>query len=108
VLGVVLLVLGVWGLVTGADDLEGLFGVNLTQNILHILAGAFGIYGGTKGRGQGYNATIGWIGTVLGTLGFIPGMDILLTNLLNSNTGITVLHLAIGVVSLLVYYCIKE
>ena len=50
---------------------------------------------------------IGWIGVVLGILGFIPGVNTLLANLLNINPGISILHIVIGVVSLLVYYKAK-
>ncbi|MBI3334178.1 DUF4383 domain-containing protein [Candidatus Pacearchaeota archaeon] len=105
ILGIVLLIVGIWGfLLGGSGAILNLFGVNTFQNVLHIIAGLFGIYVGTKGEGPGYNASLGWIGVVLGILGFIPGVDNLLLTLLNINTGITVLHLVIGIVALGVYY----
>lgn len=109
VLGIVLALVGILGFFTNpiVGD-AGYFGTNMYQDILHLIAGAFGIYVGTKGAGRGYNASIGWIGIVLGILGFIPVVDELLLNLLNINTQITVLHLVIGVVSIGVYYLIKE
>ncbi len=105
ILGLVLLIIGIWGFFT--TDILG-FGVNATQSVLHVIAGLFGIYVGTMGMGRGYNASIGWIGIVLGILGFIPGVDTLLTDQLNINTQITILHLVIGVVALGVYYGVKE
>ncbi len=106
VLGLVLAVVGIWGFFTG--KILGIFGVNAAQSVLHLIAAGFGIYVGTKGEGSGYNMSIGWIGVVLAVLGFIPGVSGLLLSLLNINTAITVLHLAIGVVSLGVAYGVKE
>ncbi len=105
ILGVVLLLVGVLGFFENplVGD-SGLFGTNTYQDVLHLIAGAFGVYVGTKGMGPGFNMTIGWAGIVLGVLGFISPIATLFASLLNINTAITVLHLAIGVVCLLVYY----
>lgn len=105
ILGIILLILGIWGLFT--DSVLG-FGVNVSQSVLHIIAGAFGLYVGIKGNGAGFNATIGWIGILLGILGFIPGVSDVLADLLNINTSITVLHLVVGIVALIVYYTAKK
>jgi hypothetical protein len=101
-LGIVLAIVGIWGFFT--SSILGIFGVNALQSILHLIAAAFGIWVGLKGEGPGFNVSMGWIGIVLGILGFIPGIKGLLLSLLNINTGITWLHLAIGAVSLGVYY----
>ena len=106
ILGIVLLIIGIWGLFS--NNVLGIFGVNVTQSILHIIAGAFGLYVGMKGMGPGYNLTIGWIGVVLGVLGFIPVTSDLLASLLNVNSATTWLHVVVGVVSLIVGYSIKE
>lgn len=106
VLGIILVIVGLAGFIGGGLGIvrDGIFGTNATQDVLHIIAGAFGIYVGTKGKGPGYNRTIGWIGIVLAVLGFIPGINDLLLTYLNINTAITVLHLVIGVVALWVGY----
>lgn len=106
VLGIVLGVVGIWGLFS--NMLLGVFGVNILQSILHLIAAAFGIYCGTKSNGKMYVMVIGWIGLALGILGFIPGVNDLFLSLLNINLATTVLHLVIGVVSLGVYYLVKE
>ena len=106
VLGVVLLLVGIWGFFT--ESILGIFGVNAFQSVLHVIAGLFGLYVGTSGTGKGYNLTIGWIGIALGVLGYIPVIAGLLASLLNINLAISVLHLVIGVVSLLVAYGIKS
>ena len=109
ILGIVLLLVGILGFfnnpLVGKD---GFFGTNVWQDVLHLIAGAIGIYAGTKGKGQGYNMVVGWIGIALGVLGFIPGVSTLFADLLNINTNITILHLVIGVVCLLVYYTGKK
>ena len=69
---------------------------------------SFGIYAGTKGDGHQFTMIIGWIALVLGILGFIPGVNDVLLSLLNINTGISVLHLVIGIVSLGLYYGVKK
>jgi hypothetical protein len=106
VLGIVLLVVGLAGFVSGGLGIvrEGFFGTNAAQDVLHIIGGLLGIWFGTKGAGSGYNLTIGWIGIVLAVLGFIPGIKEMLMTYLNVNTNISVLHAVIGVVALLVYY----
>jgi len=102
ILGLLLVIIGIWGLFT--ESILGIFSVNALQSILHIIAGLFGLYVGTKGEGPGYNSTLGWIGLLLGILGFIPGVDTILADLLMINTEISVLHLVLGVITLSVYY----
>ncbi|MEK6819546.1 MAG: DUF4383 domain-containing protein [Nanoarchaeota archaeon] len=109
ILGIVLLLVGILGFIDNplVGD-AGFFGTNTIQDVLHLIGGVFGIYAGTKGQGKGYNMILGWIGLVLGILGFIPGIDSLFAQLLNINTEITVLHLVIGIVCLGVYYMSKK
>ncbi len=109
ILGIVLALVGIIGFfdnpLVGAN---GFFMVNAAQSVLHLIAAAFGIYVGTKGEGPGYNMSLGWIGIVLGVLGFIPTVDQLLADWLAINMNITILHLVIGIVSLGVYYGVKD
>jgi hypothetical protein len=110
ILGLVLLIVGIWGFFVGTGNVL-IFGVNTAQSVLHVIAGLFGIYVGTKGQGRGYNSSIGWIGIILGILGFIPVVGHnggYLASWLNINPAITYLHLVIGVLSLLIYYAVKE
>ena len=106
VLGVVLGIVGVWGLFS--QSILGIFGVNMLQSVLHLIAGGFGIYAGTKGTGHDFTRGIGWIAIALAVLGFIPYTATLLMSLLNINMATTVLHLAIGAVSLGLSYGVKK
>jgi len=105
ILGIVLLLVGILGFFSNplVGD-AGFFGTNTFQDVLHLIAGIFGIYVGTKGMGSSYNSSIGWIGVVLGILGFIPGASTLLASWLNINTNISVLHIALGIIALGVFY----
>ncbi|MBS3093867.1 DUF4383 domain-containing protein [Candidatus Pacearchaeota archaeon] len=104
-LGIALVLIGILGFVDNplVGD-GGFFGTNTIQNILHIIAGLIGVWVGIKGMGPGYNMTLGWIGVVLGVLGFVPVVDDLLLTYLNINTEISVLHVVLGVITLVVYY----
>src|SRR3989338_9974779 len=102
ILGIVLAIVGVWGLFT--NTVLGLFGVNIFQSVLHLIAAAFGIYAGTKGQGKTFNIILGWTGLALGILGFVSVIKDLFLSLLNINVATTLLHLVVGVVSLAVAY----
>jgi len=102
ILGFLLVIIGIWGFFT--ESILGIFGVNTLQSVIYIIAGLFGLYVGTNGEGPEYNSMLGWIGLLLGILGFIPGVDTILANLLKINTEISVLHLVLGVITLSVYY----
>lgn len=106
VLGVVLVLLGLVGFVN--NPVLGLFGVNLYQNLLHLVGGAVVLWFGYKGAGKATNMWLGVVALVVGVLGLVPGAKDLLASLFSINTAITYLHLAVGVVSLGVSYGVKE
>ena len=106
IIGIILTVIGIWGFFT--QSILGLFSVNAVHSILHLIGGLIGLYVGIKGEGPTYNIVIGWVGIVLGILGFVPVVKELLATLLMVNTGGNILHLAIGVVSLIVYYAASK
>ncbi|HLC31655.1 MAG TPA: DUF4383 domain-containing protein [Candidatus Nanoarchaeia archaeon] len=109
ILGLALLLVGILGFVSNPLVGESaIFTVNTPQTILHLIGGLIGLYVGLKGEGPMFNMVIGWLGIILGIVGFIPGLGHtegdLLNTWLNINQSITILHLAIGIVSLAVYY----
>ena len=107
VIGAVLALVGIIGFFN-APLLLGVFGINLAQNLLHIVGGALGIWLASKGSGMSYNKWLGIVAVVVAVLGFIPGANTLLANIFNINMAITYLHAAIGIVSLGVTFGIKE
>lgn len=105
VVGVVLLLLGLLGFVM-SSPLLGLFGVNMPQNILHLLGGVLGLYFGYKGMGKNFNLGLGVVSLVVGLAGL--AVPALLLSLLNINFEITVLHVLLGLVCIAVSYFVKE
>ena len=110
VIGAVLLLVGILGFVPtiGQSLLSGIFGVNMRQNLLHLVGGAFMLWFGYQGSGKTANMTLGVISAVVAVLGFVPGASDLLATIFNINMAITYLHAAIAVVSLGVSYGVKE
>ncbi len=105
IVGIILAIIGIWGLFT--TSILGI-GVNMTQSIIHLIGAILGIYIGLKGTGKTFNMVIGILGVVLGILGFIPGAKDLLMSLLNCNTATHIVHLAVGIISLIIYFAVKE
>ena len=106
VIGAVLVLVGIIGFVQA--PIFGLFGVNTSQNVLHLVGGAAIVWFGMKGAAKTTNMWLGYISGVVGILGFVPGANSLLASIFAINTAISGLHIAIGVVSLGVAYGVKE
>ena len=107
IIGIILIIIAIWGFfVSGSNLWWGTFGTNYVLSIIYLIGGLFGIYSGVWGRGYMYNMTIGWIGIIMGILGFIPGIDSVFTTLFGINTATNVLHLAIGIISLIIAYSV--
>src|SRR3989344_6245315 len=105
VFGAVLVLLGLVGFVSA--PVLGIFGVNTAQNVLHLVGGALGLWLASKGSGKAFNQWLGYIALVVGILGFVPVVKDLLASIFAINTAISVLHVAVGVVSLAVAYAVK-
>ena len=110
VIGAVLVLVGILGFVPGVGQplLLGIFGVNMAQNLLHLVGGALMLWFGSKGSGKTANMYLGIISAVVAVLGFVPVAKGLLASIFNINMSITYLHLAIAVVTLGVAYLVKE
>ena len=107
VIGAVLVLLGLVGFVM-APLILGIFGVNMAQNILHLVGGAVILWCAYQGSGKTTNMVLGVISAVVGVLGFVPGASGLLASIFGINAAISGLHIAIGAVSLGVHYGVKE
>ena len=102
VIGAVLVLLGLVGFVNA--PILGIFGVNLAQNLLHLVGGGIIIWQ----AGKKTNMWTGIIALVVGVLWFVPGASGLLASIFAINAAISYLHIAVGIVSLGVAYGVKE
>ncbi|MBI2650344.1 DUF4383 domain-containing protein [Candidatus Woesearchaeota archaeon] len=106
VIGAVLVLLGLIGFFNA--PVFGIFGVNATQNVLHLVGGAVILWFAYKGSTKPTNMWTGIIALVVGVLWFVPGISGLLASIFAINAAISYLHIAVGVVSLGVAYGVKE
>jgi hypothetical protein len=103
VLGVVLLVVGLWGLATGGHDHNLIvFGVNAPHNWVHIISGALALVLGLAGEGpaRAYCIGFGLVYGLVAVLGFI-GLESVV-RLLNLNMADNLLHTGIAAACLAV------
>jgi hypothetical protein len=108
-LGVVLLVVGIVGFVTGSHDHELIvFGINMAHNVVHILSGALGILAATSGAHSArvFCLAFGSVYGLVALAGF-AGLEPLV-RLLNLNTADNLLHLGIAVTCLVVAFASRR
>lgn len=102
VLGVVLTIVGIWGYLTGGQPILGMFAVDGTHNLIHLVSGIVGILaalGGDK-YAQTYLQVFGVVYGIVFLLGlFTPGEGKIL-GLFTANLADDILHLVIAVVAL--------
>ena len=103
VLGVVLLVVGIWGTMTGGHNhVLVVFGINMTHNVVHLLSGALAIIAGMGGERYAklYCLAFGAVYGLVTVAGFVHiGLAV---DLLNLNAADNFLHLAIAAACLYV------
>jgi uncharacterized protein DUF4383 len=104
VLGVVLLVVGIWGMVTGGghDHMLLVFGINTSHNWVHLLSGALGLITGLAGEraAKTYLLAFGTVYGLVTILGFLNVQPVV--QMLNLNMADNLLHLAISAACLIV------
>jgi hypothetical protein len=103
--GIVFILIGILGFVPGVTDnqmLLGIFHVNATHNVVHLLSGAAALFAGMTSTGASriYFRVFGVIYGLVAVLGFMMG-DGMLLGLISNNTADTWLHVAIAAVSLI-------
>lgn len=102
IIAAILLILGIWGVFS--ENILGLFTLNIGHAMLHIILGIGGIIMVIGNKPANFNGTAGYLLTIFGVLGLIPGVRKLLADMLNINMNITYLWIAMGVASLIVYF----
>jgi uncharacterized membrane protein len=105
-IGVFLIVEGVWGLFS--ETVFGILTTNTLHAIIHIVLGIVGLYLSNKGRARGYCIFLGILLLAVGILRFVPGPDEIVIDLLNVNEAVAYLNIAAGVISLLLALSAKR
>ncbi|MBI3262212.1 MAG: DUF4383 domain-containing protein [Acidobacteria bacterium] len=98
-LGIVLLLVGVLGFVLAPSGglLLGIFAIDGTHNLVHIVSGIAGIAMAYAGASRLFCQIFGVVYLLVGILGFVAtASDGMLLGLIHVNTADHILHLAIG------------
>jgi hypothetical protein len=107
-LGVVLILMGAAGLVSGGRLLLGVLSIVIPKGLAHLLTGSLLGYIGFKQTDEGLArtavATVGVLYLVVGMLGFVLSTLLGLLSSLGYNTADNIIHLAVGILSLAVAF----
>ena len=99
-IGVFLLVEGVWGLFSPV-----VFWV-LTTNVLHacihIVLGILGLYTGSRGGARAYALYLGILLIAVGIMRFLPVLGDITVSLLNVNQAVAIFNIVVGAVAVVV------
>lgn len=101
-LGVFLLIEGIWGLFSPV--VFGVLTTNTLHAVIHIALGIVGILAARGGNARPYLIGVGGLLLLVGVLRFVPGASDLVVSLLNVNVAVAYLNIAVGVVSLLIAF----
>lgn len=100
VIGVFLLVEGIWGMISPV--VFGVLTTNTLHAAIHIVLGLVGIWTGMKGGAPRFLMFLGVLLVAVGVLRFVPVAGDLLVSLLNVNVAVACFNIIVGVVSLIV------
>ncbi|MDB5851279.1 MAG: hypothetical protein JWP29_5031 [Rhodoferax sp.] len=98
VVGVLLLVEGLWGL--ASPVVFGVLTTNLPHAIIHTVLGLYGIAVGLGRDPAGYLLFLGALLLAVGLLYFVPMATAMLTTLLNVNTAVALVNIVAGSLAL--------
>ncbi|MEK6846577.1 MAG: DUF4383 domain-containing protein [Nanoarchaeota archaeon] len=101
IFGIVLIVIGLWGF--ASDSILGYFDVNPAHNVVHLVTGLLFVWAAWKGPAKTWNTWLGVIYILVGIVGFFGVLEFLAVN-----TADNWLHVAIGLVALLVGVIAKD
>ena len=99
VIGVFLLVEGIWGMFSPV--VFGVLTTNMLHAAIHIVLGLVGIWTGTKGGASPFLMFLGVLLVSVGILRFVPVAGDLLVSILNVNIAVACFNIVVGAVSLL-------
>ena len=111
VVGVVLLLLGIVGLIAGEGYLAGIINIDIAEDIVHIVTGALMAYVGFAQKDNALaRMVVGVLGAVYLLVGIIGFISANLFGILQHNytTADNIVHLALGVLGLVVAYALPR
>lgn len=100
VLGVFLIVEGVWGLFS--PIVFGVLTTNTLHAVIHIVLGILGILAGRGTGTRNYLLGVGALLVLVGILRFVPGARDLVVSLLNVNIAVAWFNIVVGAISLFI------
>ncbi len=100
VIGAFLLIEGIWGMTSNV--VFGVLTTNRLHAVIHILLGLIGLALGWMARARGFCIFLGILLLAVGLLRFVPGVGELIASLLNVNSAVAILNIAVGAMALLV------
>jgi hypothetical protein len=100
ILGVVFVLIGIWGFVS--EPILGLFEVNVLHNVVHILSGVLALWAVSKGAEAItlFSKVFGVVYGLVAVLGFVA--PALMMDLLAVNMADNILHVILAVVFLVI------
>src|SRR5437763_13880388 len=102
-LGGILTVAGVWGLIH--PNILGIFTVDVLQCVIFLMLGLSGVLAALGRKSLSFNSSASWMLIILGLVSVIPGsFHKAVVEVLNVDPAISIAELALGVLTLIVYY----
>lgn len=99
ILGMFFIIEGFWGLFSPV--VFGVLTTNLLHAVIHLILGFGGVFLGLRNRGRNYSFFVGVLLLVVGLLYFIPGGEKLVVDILNVNSAVATLNIAVSVIAII-------
>jgi uncharacterized membrane protein len=100
ILGVFLLIEGVWGMFSPV--VFGVLTTNVAHAVIHILLGIAGIVMGRGDMARGYLMSVGGLLLLVGILFFVPIASEIILSILNVNVAVAWVNIIVGVICIAV------
>ncbi len=99
VLGILLLIEGVWGLFSPV--VFGVLSTNVLHACIHIVLGGLALWAGSSRHSRGFLGFLGVLLILVAVLWFIPGTRSFIVDTLNVNRAVAIVNLIVGALCLL-------
>jgi hypothetical protein len=100
VLGILLLIEGIWGLFSPV--VFGVLSTNVLHACIHIILGGLALWAGPARHARGFLGFLGVLLVLVAVLWFIPATRSFIVDTLSVNRAVAIVNLVVGVLCLLV------